>query len=234
MISAKYASLLAGVFQQTLLVLIIRYSRTLHTAAAGDQDANGPPYLTSVAVASSEVLKILLNGILEIFNDPSDEKKSGISKSSLSQVGKKTFRVTKSLFSVVGNRESVRLIVPAALYLLQNNLLFVALANLSVPMYQVTNQGKLLVTAIISRIVLKKHISGMQYLSIALLGFGVAVIHLSEYYENLNQQAQDASLPSSTGRVQNQWLGLVSVVISCFTSGFASGFVTNKHMNQKL
>ena len=55
----------------------------------------------------------------------------------------------------------------------QTNLLFfLALTNLSpVPVYQVvTNQGKLLTTAIISGIMLKRQIKVMQYLAITLLG----------------------------------------------------------------
>jgi len=174
------------------------------------------------------VLKIILNGILEVKNDPSGDQHASSSSSTVVQLklpqsksfGKRAPRVLKRLFNV-GNKESAKLIVPAALYLLQNNLLFVALANLSVPTYQLTNQGKLLITAIISRIVLKKHINGMQYLSIALLGLGVAVTHLSEYYQNMNQQAENASI-TSPKTVQNQWLGLAAVMISCVTSGFAS------------
>mmetsp|Transcript_15387 Transcript_15387/g.22714 ORF Transcript_15387/g.22714 Transcript_15387/m.22714 type:complete len:92 (-) Transcript_15387:194-469(-) len=54
------------------------------------------------------------------------------------------------------DRESTKLIIPAVLYLLQNNLLYFALSNLSVPTYQVSQQGKHLTTALISRVILKK------------------------------------------------------------------------------
>jgi UDP-sugar transporter A1/2/3 len=75
--------------------------------------------------------------------------------------------------------ESLKLAIPALLYVVQNNLLFVALSNLSVPLYQVTNQGKLLTTAVCSRLLLNKSISGMQYLSLLVLALGVAVVQLS-------------------------------------------------------
>lgn len=42
--NAKYLSLLAGIFQQTALVLIIRYSKISHSKD------DSPTYLTSVAV----------------------------------------------------------------------------------------------------------------------------------------------------------------------------------------
>ena len=121
---------------------------------------------------------------------------------------------------ICNDKESTKLIIPAILYLIQNNLLFVALANLSVPMYQVTNQGKLLTTALLSRIMLKKQLTGMQYGSIALLGFGVSFIHLSEYFEKLGEQGSVSS-GGDEASGQNQILGLIAVLICCFTSGLS-------------
>jgi UDP-sugar transporter A1/2/3 len=61
--------------------------------------------------------------------------------------------------------------------------------------------------------------SGMQYLSIALLGFGVAFIHLSEY--NAKMSAGDEPAEQVEEEVGNQILGLISVLICCFTSGMS-------------
>ena len=244
MLSAKSASLIAGVLQQAALVLFIRYSKTpnadgssTHSNAGHDQFQ--APYLTSVAVASSEVFKLFLSCILEVItsnrnrnpdtarNAISDESKHEL-KSSFISNSLNTFKRMLRL----NNRESAKLAIPAALYLAQNNLLFLALSNLSVPTYQVTSQGKLLTTTIISRIMLKKQINGKQYLAIVLLGLGVAVIHLSEYHNNMNTQNEKIS--RGAGRQQNQWLGLLAVLISCFTSGFAGVYFeyilkTTKH-----
>ncbi len=207
--NAKTASLVAGVFQQAALVLAIRYSK-LH-----NEDSK-VPYLSSVVVAASEVFKLLLSYIIELINKSSAGKKDqdGSHDQTTSSEPRRASRPAHVLMNMIprlNNQESLKLIIPAALYLFQNNLLFVALNNLSVPVYQVTNQGKLLTTAIISRIMLKKQINAMQYFSIALLAGGVAVIHLSEH-----RKASEV-----TEHQQNQTLGLLAVLMSCVTSGFA-------------
>jgi len=207
MLSAKNASLLAGIFQQTFLVLLIRYSKTNNH----NGDDTGPSYLNSVAVASAEVFKLCLSFALEFINSKNDEtNRRGGRVAHLRNVVKPML--------LCNDKESIKLIVPALLYLIQNNLLFVALANLSVGMYQVTNQGKLLTTALLSRIMLKKHISSMQYLSIAILGFGVALIHLSDYQAGKKTEPSAAEVIESG---QNHFLGLIAVLICCVTSSFS-------------
>lgn len=209
MLNAKTISLLAGCFQQTALVLTIRYSKTV--AAGG---TSGPSYLNSVAVASSEAFKLALAFALECITNRSrsnpheHEHEGGV----LSRVR----RISRPML-VCNDRESLKLVVPALLYLIQNNLLFVALANLSVGMYQVTNQGKLLTTALLSRAMLGKRLSGMQYVSVALLGLGVAFIHLSEH----RSRAGDGGPRTEAEAGQNPLLGLVAVLICCLTSGFS-------------
>mmetsp|Transcript_5300 Transcript_5300/g.9730 ORF Transcript_5300/g.9730 Transcript_5300/m.9730 type:complete len:362 (-) Transcript_5300:298-1383(-) len=217
MISGKYASLIAGCLQQTMLVLLIRYSKTVSSGGAG------PSYLNSVAVASAEVFKLSLAFILEYItrngeNKPSEEGKI------------RHLRQMVKPMLIFNDKESAKLIVPALLYLIQNNLLFVALANLTVPVFQVTNQGKLLTTALLSRIMLKKQLSAMQYASVALLGFGVAFIHLSEYQAKEEDEPSEAIVSD-----QNQILGLIAVLVSCFTSGLSGvyfEFVLKKSPNK--
>ena len=206
MLSGKSLSLLAGVFQQATLVLIIRYSKTLEVST---------PYITSVVVWSAELFKMVLSLILEHLTSKPSNSANSANANSANALSLSPFGTLRRLFSL--NRESVKLVVPAILYLIQNNLLFYALSNLSVPTYQVTNQGKLLTTAIISRIMLKKRIFPMQYLAIALLGLGVAFVHLSEYQESQKMTADEAQKEKQ----MNQWLGLMAVLISCCTSGFA-------------
>ena len=239
MLSAKSASLIAGVLQQAALVLIIRYSKTPNgdrsSTHSNGHDQFQVPYLTSVAVASSEVFKLFLSCILEVITSNPDTARYAISDESKHESKSRFISSSLNTFKRMlrlNNRESAKLAIPAALYLAQNNLLFLALSNLSVPTYQVTSQGKLLTTTIISRIMLKKQINGKQYLAIALLGLGVAVINLSEYHNNMN--IQNEKISRGAGRQQNQWLGLLAVLISCFTSGFAGVYFeyilkTTKH-----
>jgi len=232
MVNAKNISFAAAVIQQTCLVLVIRYSK-LRSHNTEDDSTTYIPYLTSVVVFSAELYKLILNGGLEIFTSRSIKSDAnGVSNtndsSSTSSMHKmedqskscNSNRVDnvsslKRLLDVC-NKESQKLIIPAILYFIQNNLLFYALSNLSVPIYQITSQGKLLTTVIISRIMLQKEVTNMQYFAITLLALGVAMVHISEYQSNSgnkhNQNEQHQG---------NQWLGLLAVFVSCVTSGFA-------------
>lgn len=207
--STKILSLLAGIFQQTTLVLIIRYSKTIHVAKDADPDT--PPYLTSVAVASAEVIKNFLSCFLETMNRHRSSGEQTI-----------IFSVVKQMTKKLATRDGTKLIPVAILYLIQNNLLFVALSNISVPVYQITNQGKLITTALISRVLLKKQITTMQYIAISLLGLGLCIANLSQYGVSISSSDSrifDEILSTKSG--QNPWLGISAVLISCITSAFA-------------
>ncbi len=60
LLSAKNANLIALVFQQVGLVIIIRHSRMRK------MEDDSVPYLTSTAVVSAECLKLILNLALEL------------------------------------------------------------------------------------------------------------------------------------------------------------------------
>lgn len=213
MISAKNLSFLAVVIQQTSLVLVIRYSKTR------SHDTEDDAYLTSVVVFSAELYKLIFNGGLEIITSRSIESDTKdylpASQTNSNNNRENVVSTLKRLFDIF-NKESQKLVIPAILYVIQNNLLFFALSNLSVPIYQITNQGKLLTTAIISRIMLQKQITNMQYFAILFLGLGVAVVHMSEYKANSGGNKQNENEQHGT-----QWLGLLAVFVSCITSGFA-------------
>jgi UDP-sugar transporter A1/2/3 len=196
LLSAKNASLIALVFQQVGLVIIIRHSRMRKT------EDDSVPYLTSTAVVSAECLKLILNLCLELLLVKREEMSS------------KSIGIGIGIGTELASPESLKLAIPALLYVVQNNLLFVALSNLSVPLYQVTNQGKLLTTAVCSRLLLNKSISGMQYLSLLVLALGVAVVQLSSIEK---VEASDENVEHADG----QLIGLLAVFASCFTSGFA-------------
>ena len=102
--------------------------------------------------------------------------------------------------------------VPTLLYLVQNCLLFLALQNLPVPVFQVLTQGKHLCTALCSQILLGKLFSNRQYIAVLLLIGSLGILNLSGVL--LGTQS-----PSSGMKVR--WTGLLAVFISCWTSGFS-------------
>ena len=52
--------------------------------------------------------------------------------------------------------DTLKLCIPGLLYTFQNNLLYMALENLPAAVYQVTYQGKILTTAVLSVLMLGK------------------------------------------------------------------------------
>ena len=87
-----------------------------------------------------------------------------------------------SLFSAVTSAiftgDSWKLAIPASLYVLQNSLQYIAISNLDSVTFQVTYQFKILPTAIFSVLILGRSLSARQWVSLAFLMVGVAVVQI--------------------------------------------------------
>ncbi|KAJ9615377.1 UDP-galactose transporter Gms1 [Cladophialophora chaetospira] len=202
-VPTKYVSLLTLVVQNSSLVLMMRYSRILP----------GPRYLSSTAVVLSEVLKCLICLAIHI-----NEQRHQLRYSQLptlsddaspppSQAGYGLRQLWSDIFSVKSG--FFKLLVPAVLYTLQNNLQFVAATNLDAATFQVTYQCKILTTALFAVLMLGQSLSAKKWLSLVILTAGVACVQI----------------PSSTANVSaqqgNYMVGIIAVAIACVCSGFA-------------
>ena len=98
----------------------------------------------------------------------------------------------------------------ALLFIVQKNLLYLAVSNLDAAVFQVTYQLKVLTTAMFSVVLLKRTLSYQKIAALILLTLGVALVQLDK--------AQDAS--SNSYQEQSRWVGLVAVLGACCTSGF--------------
>lgn len=103
-----------------------------------------------------------------------------------------------------------KLSIPAILYVIQNNLQFVAAANLDVPTFQVTYNLKILTTALFSVILLKRRLSSKKWLALLCLAAGVGIVQL-----------QSATRSEGGSHQMNPTKGLLSVAFACITSGLA-------------
>ncbi|XP_051990500.1 UDP-N-acetylglucosamine transporter-like [Xyrauchen texanus] len=189
-VSLKYVSLGVLVLQTTLLVLTMRYSRTLHS--------EGPRYLPSSAVVSAEVLKIFTCILLVL-------KDHNFRVCSLNQVLKEEIVNMPQL--------TLKLAIPSGIYTLQNNLLYVALSNLDAATYQVTYQLKILTTALFSVSMLGKRLGIYQWLSLVILTFGIALV---QWPSDTSSGTEQKDVTASS-----QFMGLLAVLVACFSSGFA-------------
>lgn len=113
-------------------------------------------------------------------------------------------------------REIAKLLIPALLYTVQNNMLYVALANLDAATYSVCYQTKILTTALFSVVMLGKKLSATKWGALVLLTVGVALAQLS------GLSAQDShKFDQTAGGGQSPIRGFLCVMGAACTSGFA-------------
>ncbi|NWR40626.1 S35A2 protein, partial [Tachuris rubrigastra] len=190
----KYASLGVLVLQNASLVLSIRYVRTL----PGDR------FLPSTAVVMAEVMKGSACLLLLLIQHKGSVRQTAVT-------------LHEAVWGQFG--DTLRLAVPSLIYTLQNNLQYVAISNLPAATFQVTYQLKILTTALFSVLLLGTSLSRLQWLSLALLFAGVALVQA----EGARGAAGSALSPSSApeGPPQSYAVGLAAVAASCLSSGFA-------------
>lgn len=112
-------------------------------------------------------------------------------------------------------RDTLALAIPAILYAIQNCCLQWSTSNLPAALFQVTYQGKILVTTMFSVILLHKKLLRAQWLAIALLTMGIAVVQLANASETKQSKMANAKEQSISA-------GLFFVLTACLCSGFAS------------
>ena len=108
-------------------------------------------------------------------------------------------------------RETLMLLVPAVLYLVQNNLSLIAIANLEAVVQQNVSQLKILTTAVFSTIVLKRKLSVQQWSALVILTAGCAVVQTGGPSANV-RTARPGTSPT---------LGLICCLCVTCTSGLA-------------
>ena len=111
-------------------------------------------------------------------------------------------------------KDLLKMCVPAFLYLIQNNLMYLALTNLSVPLYEVANQGKILATAVCGFWIMGRSLTVRQTSALFLLASGIVIAQLADYGQKVSKDHVDEGQ-------QSRLLGLIAMFISCFTSGLA-------------
>ena len=149
----KFVSLLTLVIQNSCLVLVMRYSRTLE----------GPKYVTSTAVVMAEFIKFLVSLIIYVKAESKARKMT-------------LYALFLDLFG--SGSEWLPMTVPAILYFVQNNLQYVAVSLLDAATFQVTYQFKIITTALFSVVLLQKTLSRQKWISLGLLTAGIAVVQL--------------------------------------------------------
>ena len=122
--------------------------------------------------------------------------------------------------------DTLKISIPALLYLVQNFLLYLALSNLSAPLFQVTYQGKLVTTAVFSVLLLpNRRYTIQQWVCLVVLSSGVAIVILAEQQQQQKQKVatNNENTSSAAGPIDDPSLmiGLMCVAASCISSALA-------------
>ncbi|KAH9589268.1 Nucleotide-sugar transporter [Trypanosoma melophagium] len=198
--SPVFISLFVLVLQNSMLVIMTRYSRT-----------NVPPemrYHTSTLILNQEIIKMLFCIIIFTL-----ENRFSRSTLEVRGTGVVTPGTLTLLWRLVFQKETLKMLVPAALFTLQNYLIFVGLANLDAMSFQVWSQTKLLSAAVFSVLMLGRHLSMMQWMSLFVLTLGVLLTQ--------QQPESSAMLKGPARSPQKPLLGVGACVLSGLSSSYA-------------
>jgi UDP-sugar transporter A1/2/3 len=121
------------------------------------------------------------------------------------------------LASVFADRkEALKTAIPAICYLVQNNLQYIAVGYLDASAYAVLYQLKILTTALLSVVILKKDLVWIQWVSLGLLTMGVSAVVVSQM-----SPSSDPLKAKNSGSTDSILPGLAAVLTACLMSGLA-------------
>lgn len=212
-IPMKWVSLLMLVAQTVSVVFFMRLSRSA--------SVEGPRYLNTTAVFFSECMKLGCSFLFLWYE-------KGTLGDALTEVRTKFMKTPFELLKVS---------VPGLLYVLQNNLLFISLSNLSAAVYQVTYQLKILTTALLSVAILGKSLGGTKWSALVMLTVGVTLLQVPRGAPSGAGADEFADVTTTTSTTAagahggNEAIGLAAVLSACMTSGLA-GVTLEKLLKQ--
>ncbi|KAM0420782.1 hypothetical protein ACHAPT_011443 [Fusarium lateritium] len=161
-LTKKQWSLTTLTFQNSALILIMHYSRMM--PPSGDHR-----YFTSTAVFLNEIIKLAVSLSLAIYD----------TSKTLAPTTPATV-LFEQIYNSVFAGDGWKLALTAAFYTLQNLLQYVAVGNLDAVHFQVLYQLKILITALFSVVLLRRHLGPKRWLALILLTLGVSVVSLPQ------------------------------------------------------
>lgn len=182
--------------QNASTILLLRYVRTVP----------GDMFFSTTAIVCQEFIK-MITSVLLIYME--------------------TFNVNDVIATIdkeiVKNKvDSIKTGIPALLYTIQNNLIYLAISNLDAAVFQVTIQIKILTTAIFMVILLNRSLKLLQWFSLFVLFIGVSII-----------QIQNVSGGGDADAHKNAMFGLFCVILACVLSGLAGVYFEKILKNSK-
>ncbi|KAK7418080.1 UDP-galactose transporter Gms1 [Neonectria punicea] len=161
-LNKKQWSLTTLTFQNSALILIMHYSRVM--PPSGDHR-----YFTSTAVFLNEIIKLAVSLTLAIY-----ETSKTLAPTTPATV------LFEQIYNSVFAGDGWKLALIAAFYTLQNLLQYVAVGNLDAVHFQILYQLKILITAIFSVTLLRRHLGPKRWFSLVILTIGVCIVSMPQ------------------------------------------------------
>ena len=120
--------------------------------------------------------------------------------------------------------DSIKTGIPAFLFTVQTNLVYLAISNLNAAVFQVTFQVKILTTALFMVILLNRNLKCSQWFSLLILCTGISIIQIQNVTDKKNN-ADDH---------KNALFGLFCVIMACVLSGLAGVYFEKILKNSKV
>lgn len=120
----------------------------------------------------------------------------------------------------------VALMTPSIAYSIQNNLCFIAIKRLSMVEYQIGVQGRVVWTALASSYLLKKSFSRKQYLLLAQLALGIALVQIGDYLHGHNSSSGPERQFYGLWNQCIGWMALLFATCASGTSGVILEWIT--------
>ena len=117
---------------------------------------------------------------------------------------------------VLRTRDMFLFAIPAGIYFINNNLIFVILYYVNSTTYQILSSLKTVFTGMLFRVILKRILSEVQAVSILLLACGAAVSQFPICPSVCNEEGEEVSMFSAAGA----WLGAIVALLACLLSAF--------------
>uniref|UniRef100_A0A7E4ZTK4 UDP-galactose transporter n=1 Tax=Panagrellus redivivus TaxID=6233 RepID=A0A7E4ZTK4_PANRE len=184
--------------QQTIHPLLVREAH---------HRASGTPIVGSTIVMVTEIMRLSLSTLHVLIQQKSF---SGL------------FDEYKYAF-FHNKKETIKVSVPALIYVVQNNLYFFALRHLDATMFSITYQLRILTTALLSVIILKRVFSGQQWFALFISLMGVICVQMS----SSKSDATEATHADNS----EQFIGLATVLSMCWMSSFAGVYLESVFKN---
>eukprot|EP01060_Flectonema_neradi_P014123 TRINITY_DN20843_c0_g1_i1.p1 TRINITY_DN20843_c0_g1~~TRINITY_DN20843_c0_g1_i1.p1 ORF type:complete len:355 (+),score=49.52 TRINITY_DN20843_c0_g1_i1:62-1126(+) len=180
---AGYLSLLALIFQNASLVLVTRYAAGMKTG--------GDPFIPASVVVCTEVMKILISLVLVQVTD---------SRGAINAI----------MTEMTQHRNScLQCFVPACFYTLASGLIYYALANMEVTLFQLCTQSKVLLTAGWSIVLLGSRFSLLKWIALITLALGIVMCSW-----NGSKSADNST------KEQNVTFGLICTFVGAMSASF--------------